>query len=62
MSLIGASMLVLYFIWRRDPIGILGQAVGWFVYIRNLWMIYRPHPTTLPTATQDPAPEPELSE
>ncbi len=42
MSLIGSTMLMVYFLWRRDPIGLLGQAFGWFIYIRNLWMIYRP--------------------
>jgi lipid-A-disaccharide synthase-like uncharacterized protein len=41
MSLAGASMLLAYFLWRRDPIGVLGQATGWFIYVRNLWMIYR---------------------
>lgn len=40
MSLIGSSMLLVYFMWRRDPIGLLGQAFGWFIYIRNIWMIY----------------------
>jgi lipid-A-disaccharide synthase-like uncharacterized protein len=40
MSLIGASMLILYFIWRWDVVGILGQATGWFIYIRNLILIY----------------------
>lgn len=39
MSLIGASMLLVYFLWRRDPIGVLGQATGWFIYLRNLWLI-----------------------
>jgi lipid-A-disaccharide synthase-like uncharacterized protein len=42
MSLIGSTMLMIYFMWRRDPIGLLGQAFGWFIYTRNLWMIYRP--------------------
>jgi lipid-A-disaccharide synthase-like uncharacterized protein len=42
MSLIGSTMLMIYFMWRRDPIGLLGQAFGWFNYTRNLWMIYRP--------------------
>jgi len=41
MSLCGASMLLVYFVWRRDPIGVLGQATGWFVYVRNLWLIHR---------------------
>ena len=41
MSLVGASMLLTYFIWRKDIVGIFGQATGWMIYIRNLWMIYR---------------------
>ena len=39
MSLVGASILLAYFIWRVEPIGILGQGFGWFVYVRNLWLI-----------------------
>ena len=59
MSLLGSTMLLLYFVWRWDPIGILGQAFGWFIYVRNLWLIYG---KTQPPATigEDPAPEPEL--
>ena len=49
MSLIGASMLLLYFMWRRDMVGILGQSFGWFIYVRNLKMIYR-EPETPETA------------
>ena len=41
MSLIGATMLLVYFIWRRDIVGILGQATGWVIYIRNLALIRR---------------------
>lgn len=44
LSLIGASMLVTYFIWRKDVVGVLGQGFGWFIYIRNLALIYRHHP------------------
>lgn len=40
LSLIGSSMLLVYFIWRVDPIGILGQLFGWGVYLRNLYAIY----------------------
>jgi len=40
MSLVGATMLLVYFIWRKEPIGILGQATGWFIYVRNLYLIY----------------------
>ena len=44
LSLLGSSMLVIYFIWRKEPIGILGQATGWFIYVRNLWFIYGKNP------------------
>ncbi len=40
MSLGGASMLLVYFIWRKDVIGIIGQSTGWFIYARNLHLIY----------------------
>jgi lipid-A-disaccharide synthase-like uncharacterized protein len=41
MSLVGATMLLIYFIWRRDIVGILGQTTGWIIYIRNLILIRR---------------------
>jgi len=41
MSLAGASMLLVYFVWRKDIVGVLGQSTGWFIYVRNLWLIYR---------------------
>jgi lipid-A-disaccharide synthase-like uncharacterized protein len=41
MSLVGATMLLVYFIWRRDIVGIIGQATGWIIYIRNLVLIQR---------------------
>jgi len=41
MSLLGASMLLVYFVWRRDIVGVLGQSTGWVIYGRNLWFIYR---------------------
>ncbi len=44
MSLSGATMLLVYFVWRKEPIGVLGQATGWFIYVRNLWMIHRGTP------------------
>ena len=58
MSLGGALMLLAYFLWRRDVVGVLGQSFGLIVYIRNIHLIYgagRDVP-----ATVDPAPEPEL--
>ncbi len=44
MSLIGASMLITYFIWRKDIVGFLGQGTGWLIYTRNLWLIYKHKP------------------
>ena len=41
MSLGGATMLMVYFTWRRDIVGVLGQSTGWLIYVRNLWLIYR---------------------
>ncbi len=40
MSLIGSSMIIVYFIWRREAVGVIGQATGWLVYVRSLWFIY----------------------
>jgi lipid-A-disaccharide synthase-like uncharacterized protein len=34
-------MLLAYFLWRQDLVGVLGQCAGWIVYVRNLWLIYR---------------------
>lgn len=41
MSLMGASMLLAYFIWRKDIVGILGQGTGWLIYMRNVALIQR---------------------
>ena len=38
MSLIGSSMLLVYFVWRKDIVGVLGRATGWFIYMRNLML------------------------
>ena len=39
LSLIGATMLLVYFGLRGEPVGVLGQSLGWVVYGRNLYMI-----------------------
>ena len=38
----GGITLLAYAIYRRDPVFIIGQGAGLFVYARNLWFIYRP--------------------
>lgn len=40
-SLVGSLILLAYAIFRRDPVFILGQSTGLFVYLRNLMLIYR---------------------
>ena len=35
-SIGGGMTLLLYALWRRDPVFILGQGAGLFVYARNL--------------------------
>ena len=37
----GGLTLLAYAIYRRDPVFILGQAAGLFVYARNLYFIHR---------------------
>lgn len=44
MSLGGSIMLVAYFLWRRDVVGVIGQSTGCFIYVRNLRLIYRKSP------------------
>lgn len=39
-SLAGGSMLLAYAIYRGDPVFILGQSLGVFIYLRNLWLIH----------------------
>ena len=34
-------MLLLYAIWRQDPVIICGQGLGLFIYLRNLYFIRR---------------------
>lgn len=41
LSLAGGLLVLVYAIWRRDPVFTLGQSVGAFVYIRNLMLIRR---------------------
>lgn len=40
-SIGGGSVLLLYAIWRQDPVIISGQGLGLFIYFRNLYFIHR---------------------
>lgn len=50
-SLFGGVTLFSYFVWRQDPIGILGQASGIVIYIRNLRLFYKRKRRLARTAT-----------
>ncbi|MEX1663556.1 lipid-A-disaccharide synthase N-terminal domain-containing protein [uncultured Thioclava sp.] len=39
-SLAGGLMLFSYAVYRHDPVFILGQSLGVFIYSRNLWLIH----------------------
>ncbi len=33
-------MLLAYALYRKDPVFVLGQALGVVIYARNLWLIH----------------------
>jgi lipid-A-disaccharide synthase-like uncharacterized protein len=42
-SIAGGLLLLIYALYRRDPVFIAGQAFGVFVYLRNLYFVLRDH-------------------
>ena len=40
LSILGSSFLLIYALYRKDPVFILGQSVGLFIYVRNLIIIH----------------------
>ena len=40
-SLIGGFILLIYAIHQKDPVFIFGQAMGVFIYVRNIVLIYQ---------------------
>lgn len=41
LSIFGGIGLLIYAIFRKDPVIILGQTFGIFIYLRNLFLIYK---------------------
>ncbi|MEX5728060.1 lipid-A-disaccharide synthase-like uncharacterized protein [Rhodovulum iodosum] len=39
-SIAGGLILFAYAVYRKDPVFILGQSMGLFIYSRNLWLIH----------------------
>lgn len=59
LSLAGASMLFTYFVLRGEPVGMLGQSIGWVVYLRNLQLLRREKHAQDSDAVTDAATEKE---
>ena len=41
LSMLGSALLLVYAIYREDPVFIIGQSFGFLVYLRNLQLIAR---------------------
>ena len=41
LSMLGSALLLIYAIYRQDPVFIIGQSFGLVVYLRNLQLIAR---------------------
>jgi lipid-A-disaccharide synthase-like uncharacterized protein len=38
LSLSGGLLLLAYAVYRKDPVFIVGQSTGTFIYLRNIWL------------------------
>ncbi len=56
LGLIGGLMLLVYFVWRKDVVGVLGQFTGTFIYCRNLYFIYARKYRQPPILPKNPGP------
>ena len=50
-SIGGGAVLLLYAVWRQDPVIICGQGLGLFIYLRNLYFIRRDRSRTAGNAS-----------
>lgn len=41
LSLVGGTMLLSYAVHKRDPVFVVGQSAGVFIYVRNLMLVSR---------------------
>jgi lipid-A-disaccharide synthase-like uncharacterized protein len=53
-SVAGGLTLLAYAIYKRDPVFIVGQLSGLFIYARNLYFIHREHHAVVPGYSQLP--------
>lgn len=50
-SIAGALDLLAYAIYRQDPVFMVGQSTGMFIYARNLYFIYKERAQRAPVET-----------
>ncbi|RVV98244.1 lipid A biosynthesis protein [Mesobaculum littorinae] len=51
-SIGGGVVLLAYALYRRDPVFVLGQATGIFIYARNLYLIHAERHEDEPAASE----------
>jgi lipid-A-disaccharide synthase-like uncharacterized protein len=52
LSLVGGLLLLTYAILRKDPVFILGQSMGVFIYLRNIMLYKNKESSVIPKATK----------
>ena len=57
LSIGGGGMLLIYALYRRDPVFILGQGLGLFIYVRNIVLVLRERRADAKSATIQEAPK-----
>ncbi|TVQ81254.1 MAG: lipid A biosynthesis protein [Phycisphaeraceae bacterium] len=59
LSLVGGIALFLYFAWRQDVVGVLGQTTGVVIYARNIRLIAKQRRRDARRLAREAAPDPE---
>ena len=50
-SLFGGVVLLAYALHKRDPVFIIGQALGLIIYLRNIYFIKKEQKATVPVSS-----------
>lgn len=56
LSLAGGGVLFAYAAYREDPVFVVGQGFGIFIYLRNLWLIHHPERAGITRKRSEPQP------
>jgi lipid-A-disaccharide synthase-like uncharacterized protein len=55
-SLVGGCILLSYAIYKRDPVFIAGQAMGLFIYMRNIYFLHLARREAMSASSREPQP------